>query len=65
MTCTLSSHELLMSASSLDIGWLLDVSIEKDQAILWIKTTDERILKIVDKRKERPAPLSQSSPSAP
>jgi DNA polymerase elongation subunit (family B) len=30
------------------IGWLFDISIENDQAVLWIKTTDRQILKLVD-----------------
>jgi len=30
------------------IGWLLDVSIEGDKAVIWIKTTDRKILKLTD-----------------
>jgi DNA polymerase elongation subunit (family B) len=30
------------------IGWLFDISIENDQAVLWIKTPDRQILKLVD-----------------
>ena len=30
------------------IGWLLDVSIERDKAVIWIKTTDRKILKLTD-----------------
>jgi hypothetical protein len=30
------------------IGWLLDVSIDNDHAILWIKTEDGQILKLRD-----------------
>src|SRR5438045_3725314 len=30
------------------IGWLFDVSIQSDQAVLWIKTTDNKILKLTD-----------------
>jgi DNA polymerase elongation subunit (family B) len=30
------------------IGWLLDVSIEHDKAVIWIKTTDRKILKLAD-----------------
>jgi DNA polymerase elongation subunit (family B) len=30
------------------IGWLFDVSIENDQAVLWIKTLDRQILKLID-----------------
>jgi DNA polymerase elongation subunit (family B) len=29
-------------------GWLLDVSIEQDKAILWIKTEDKKILRLTD-----------------
>ena len=29
-------------------GWLLDVSIEEDKAILWIKTLDKKILRLTD-----------------
>jgi DNA polymerase elongation subunit (family B) len=29
-------------------GWLLDVSIEQDKAILWIKSVDEKILRLTD-----------------
>ena len=29
-------------------GWLLDVSIEQDKAILWIKTEDRKILRLTD-----------------
>src|SRR6266702_8414658 len=44
----LSSHDFLMSGSSLGIGWLLDVSIEENHAIIWIKTTDGHTLKLID-----------------
>jgi DNA polymerase elongation subunit (family B) len=30
------------------VGWLLDVYIEDDKAILWIKTQDRKVLKLVD-----------------
>jgi hypothetical protein len=30
------------------IGWFLDVSIDNDHAILWIKTKDGQILKLRD-----------------
>jgi hypothetical protein len=30
------------------IGWLFDIYIEHDQAVLWIKTTDRQILKLID-----------------
>lgn len=30
------------------IGWLFDVSIHSDQSVLWIKTTDNKILKLTD-----------------
>jgi DNA polymerase elongation subunit (family B) len=30
------------------IGWILDVSIEHDKAVIWIKTTDRKILKLTD-----------------
>jgi DNA polymerase elongation subunit (family B) len=30
------------------IGWLLDVSIEQDKAVLWIKTVDKNILRLTD-----------------
>jgi DNA polymerase elongation subunit (family B) len=30
------------------IGWLLDVSIERDKAAIWIKTTARKILKLTD-----------------
>ena len=30
------------------IGWLFDVYIEHDQAVLWIKTIDKQILKLID-----------------
>jgi DNA polymerase elongation subunit (family B) len=29
-------------------GWLLDVSIDQDRAILWIKTVDKKILRLTD-----------------
>jgi DNA polymerase elongation subunit (family B) len=29
-------------------GWLLDITIEQDKAILWIKTEDKKILRLVD-----------------
>jgi DNA polymerase elongation subunit (family B) len=29
-------------------GWLLDVSIEEDKAILWLKTEDKKILRLTD-----------------
>jgi DNA polymerase elongation subunit (family B) len=29
-------------------GWLLDVSIEEDKAVLWIKTVDKKILRLTD-----------------
>src|SRR5215469_17357481 len=31
------------------IGWLLDVTVERNVAILWIKTIEQGILKLVDK----------------
>src|SRR5690242_1657621 len=34
--------------SSCSIGWLFDISIEHDQSVIWIKTTDEKILKLRD-----------------
>jgi hypothetical protein len=30
------------------IGWLFDISIEHDHAVLWIKTLDRQILKLID-----------------
>jgi hypothetical protein len=30
------------------IGWFLDISVERDQAIIWIKTEDKKILKLKD-----------------
>jgi hypothetical protein len=30
------------------VGWLFDISIENDKAILWIKTIDRQILKLRD-----------------
>jgi DNA polymerase elongation subunit (family B) len=30
------------------IGWLLHVSIEQDNAILWIKTEDKKVLRLID-----------------
>src|SRR5437867_3454524 len=30
------------------IGWLFDVSIQSDQAVIWIKTTYKKILKLTD-----------------
>jgi hypothetical protein len=30
------------------IGWLFDVSIDHDQAVIWIKTADKKILKLRD-----------------
>jgi DNA polymerase elongation subunit (family B) len=29
-------------------GWLLDVSVDQDKAVLWIKTGDKKILKLTD-----------------
>jgi hypothetical protein len=39
------SHDAIMSSC---IGWLFDIYIEHDQAVLWIKTTDRHILKLID-----------------
>ena len=30
------------------IGWLFDVSIEHDNVVIWIKTSDKKILKLTD-----------------
>jgi DNA polymerase elongation subunit (family B) len=30
------------------IGWLFDISIEHGQAVLWVKTIDRKILKLID-----------------
>jgi hypothetical protein len=30
------------------IGWLFDVSIQSDQAVIWVKTSDKKILKLTD-----------------
>ena len=30
------------------IGWLIHVSVEQDKAVLWIKTEDKKILRLVD-----------------
>jgi hypothetical protein len=30
------------------VGWLLHVSIEQDKAILWIKTEDKKVLRLID-----------------
>jgi DNA polymerase elongation subunit (family B) len=29
-------------------GWLFDISIERDNVVIWIKTTDKKILKLTD-----------------
>jgi len=31
------------------IGWLLDVTVERNTATLWIKTIEEGILRLADK----------------
>src|SRR5690348_1319867 len=31
-----------------DTGWILDVPIEQNRAIIWIKTTEGNILKLLD-----------------
>ncbi|HXP50678.1 MAG TPA: hypothetical protein VN922_12020 [Bacteroidia bacterium] len=31
------------------IGWLLDVTVERNAATLWIKTIDEDIIRLTDK----------------
>ena len=33
------------------VGWLFDISIENDKAIIWIKTEDKKILKLRDSYK--------------
>jgi hypothetical protein len=30
-------------------GWILDISVEQNRAVIWIKTTDRNILRLVDK----------------
>ena len=30
------------------IGWLFDISIEHDNVVIWVKTTDKKILKLYD-----------------
>jgi hypothetical protein len=30
------------------VGWLFDISIEHDNAVIWIKTTDKKVLKLTD-----------------
>ena len=37
-----------MNGSNHSTGWLLDVSIERNHAIIWIKTLDGKILKLFD-----------------
>lgn len=37
-----------MTSSSRSIGWLLDISIEQNHAIIWIKTIEGNILKLID-----------------
>ena len=37
-----------MTCISRSIGWLLDISIEQNLAIIWIKTTEGNILKLID-----------------
>jgi hypothetical protein len=32
----------------LTIGWLLDIAIEQNVAVLWIRTIDERLLRLTD-----------------
>ena len=38
----------MMDDSNHSTGWLLDVSIERNHAIIWIKTLDGKILKLFD-----------------
>ena len=46
-----------MASSGIRIGaWLFDVSVERDQAIIWIKTEDKKILKLRDA--DQPSPTS-------
>jgi hypothetical protein len=33
------------------VGWLFDISIENDKAIIWIKTEDKKILNLRDSYK--------------
>lgn len=37
-----------MDGSKHSTGWLLDVSIERNHAVIWIKTVDGKILKLID-----------------
>jgi DNA polymerase elongation subunit (family B) len=39
------SHNTVMSSC---IGWFFDVSIERDQVVIWIKTEDKKILRLRD-----------------
>src|SRR5437870_1564633 len=48
-----SSDDFLMSGIRLDTGRLLDVSIEENYAIIWIKTIDGHILKLIDSYEPR------------
>jgi hypothetical protein len=34
---------------SCSIGWLFDISIEHDNAVIWIKTTYKKVLKLTDR----------------
>ncbi|MGC2426731.1 MAG: hypothetical protein WA421_06835, partial [Nitrososphaeraceae archaeon] len=40
------SHNIITMSSC--TGWLFDISIEHNQAVLWIKTIDRQILKLID-----------------
>ena len=31
-----------------DIGWILDVFVEQNRAIIWLKTIDGNVLKLLD-----------------
>jgi hypothetical protein len=33
---------------SCSIGWLFDISIEHDNAVIWIKTSDKKLLKFTN-----------------
>ena len=39
----------VVDAMNSAIGWLLDVTVERNAATLWIKTIDEDIIRLTDK----------------
>ena len=47
------SPERVSNVMECAIGWLLDVTVERNAATLWIKTIEQSILKLVNKYQVR------------